>query len=402
MTDEQFNTYWAICENESHLRYPYYYDEPCAVSKESQANFKRIQQLLYKSFKYFLPRYQNFEHIIAYSEKTKHIVDHYDLSDARIGFYRPDFVINQQGGVQICELGARYYECYWGHGIPEFIMEKRSKCRNNLEGKRITRIVMEEAERWWGGLEQLTILKGQDREGDIRFYRPYFEEIGVSVRYIEPNNLESNLHLLQNGPVLSSFSQMELEALSSAEIGAIAASNCLNPLSTVMLLHDKRFLAVLWDDQFRKEALTHEESDFLKKYLIPTFTRKQRPDLWDDAQQNKDCYILKPQLLGKSEGIVPGPLVDHSVWDRAFEDAQIEDMVLQPWIEQKVFDGTIDGKCFQDYSTGMMLCIENEFNGLGQFRMTSAPVANFIKDDRKMAPWMTDNPKSYPKRYFEI
>ncbi|MDB4694601.1 hypothetical protein OAF30_04160 [Flavobacteriales bacterium] len=84
------------------------------------------------------------------------------------------------------------------------------------------------------------------------------------------------------------------------------------------------------------------------------------------------------------------------------EPCAVSDMVLQPWIQQKVFDGTIDGKRFQDYSTGMMLCIEDGFSGLGQFRMTSAPVANFIKDDRKMAPWMTDNPKSYPKRYFEI
>ena len=402
MTDEQFDTYWAICEKESHLRYPYYYDEPCAIGPKSQSRFKRIQHLLYKSFKYFLPRYRNYEHIITYSEKTRQIADHFDLANVRIGFYRPDFVVNQQGGIQICELGARYYEAYWGHGIPEYIMEKRSQCRNDLNGKRITRVVIEEAERWWGGLEQLTILKGRDREGDIRFYRPYFEKIGVPIQYIYPDTIADNLHLLKDGPVLSSFSQMELEALTSTEIEAVASSNCLNPLSTVMLLHDKRFLAVLWDDEFRSESLTPEESDFLKPFLIPTYTRNQYPEIWEEARLNKDGYILKPQLLGKSEGIVPGPLVDEAIWARAFENDQIKDMVLQPWIQQKIFNGTIDGKSFQDYTTGMMLCIEDEFNGLGQFRMTSAPVANFIPDDRKMAPWMTNAPEMYANRFFEL
>ena len=402
MTDEQFDTYWAICEKESHLRYPYYYDEPCAIGPESQSRFKRIQHLLYKSFKYFLPRYRNYEHIITYSEKTRQIADHFDLANVRIGFYRPDFVVNQQGGIQICELGARYYEAYWGHGIPEYIMEKRSQCRNDLNGKRITRVVIEEAERWWGGLEQLAILKGRDREGDIRFYRPYFEQIGVPIQYIYPDTIADNLHLLKDGPVLSSFSQMELEALTSTEIEAVASSNCLNPLSTVMLLHDKRFLAVLWDDEFRSEFLTQEESDFLKPFLIPTYTRNQYPEIWEEARLNKDGYILKPQLLGKSEGIVPGPLVEEAKWARAFENDQIKDMVLQPWIQQKIFNGTIDGKSFQDYTTGMMLCIEDEFNGLGQFRMTSAPVANFIPDDRKMAPWMTNAPEMYANRFFEL
>lgn len=402
MNPRDFSIYWDICEQESHLRYPYYYDEPCAIGPESQAKFKRIQSLLYKSFRYFLPRYRQFEHIISYSDKSKFIVDHYDLEAVRIGFYRPDFVVNTSGGVQICELGARYYEAYWGHGIPEYIMEKRCRCKNDVGGKRVTEEVMAKAQAWWGSLDRLTILKGRDREGDIRFYRPFFEKIGVELVYIYPDSLAENLHRLQEGPVLNSFSQMELEALSPKEVEAIVASNCLNPLSTVMLLHDKRFLAVLWDDHFRQEALTAEESAFLKKFLIPTYTRKQCPEVWDEARRNKDGFILKPQLLGKSEGIVPGPLVDDETWAGAFEDKAIQDMVLQPWIDQKIFNGTIDGKQFHDYSTGMMLCLEDDFHGLGQFRMTSAPVANFIKDDRKMAPWMTNDPKSYHARYFEL
>lgn len=135
-------------------------------------------------------------------------------------------------------------------------------------------------------------------------------------------------------------------------------------------------------------------------YLIPTFTRKQDPAIWEDAYANKDGYILKPQLLGKSEGIVPGPLVSESDWKRAFDSGDIDSMVLQTFIKQRTFHATIDGRSYKDHGTGILLCLEDELQGLGQFRMSSCEVINFIKDDRKMAPWITDEHPNYPGNYF--
>lgn len=399
---ERYRTYWDICEKESHTRYPYYYDEPCVITRERFGEFTRLQKALYKSFRYFLPRYEKYEHIIEYSAKSKEIVSHYDLETVRIGFYRPDFLIPESGEIKICELGCRYYEAYWGHGYPEYIMEKRNRCTNANGGdKRIIERVMDGAYRWWDGLDRsLTVLQGRDREGDIRFYRPYFQKMGTKLHTIYPDTLDEQLHVLQDGPVLSAFSQMELEELNTAQLNAIASSDCLNPLSTVMLLHDKRFLAVLYDDDFRRDALGQEEADFVAPFLIPTFTRKQDPSVWQDAYDHKNGYILKPQLLGKSEGIVPGPLVSEEDWKRVFDSGEVETMVLQQFVKQRKFQASIDGKSFEDYGTGILLCLEDELQGLGQFRMSSCEVINFISDDRKMAPWITDEYEDYDGNYF--
>tara|TARA_Y100000385_G_C13100608_1_gene644304 strand:+ start:1707 stop:2933 length:1227 start_codon:yes stop_codon:yes gene_type:complete len=402
--EEAKSIYWDICDEESALRYPYYYDEPCVIDSDQFDNLKKVQHLLFKSFKYFLPRYEQYDSIIEYSEKFKKIVTSFNLEETRIGFYRPDFVIPETGKIKICELGCRYYEAYWGHGISEFIMEKRNKCSNQENNRsRIIDNVIDHAFEWWSGLEDsLVILKGRDREGDIRFYRPFFEKIGVTLHYIYPDTIADNLHLLEQRPVLNAFSQMEIEALTENEIHAISKSDCLNPLPTVLLLHDKRFLAVLWDDEFRDSALGKMDSSFLKEYLIPTYTRKQSKDLWTYAQNNKDEFILKPQLLGKSEGIIPGPLVSELEWKSAFNAESIKTMILQRWINQKEFNASIDGKNFLDYGTGMLLCMEDEFYGPGQFRMSSCEVINYIKDDRKMAPWITDNANSYHGPYFTL
>jgi hypothetical protein len=193
---------------------------------------------------------------------------------------------------------------------------------------------------------------------------------------------------------------MELEELTSEQLRQLAQADCLNPLSTVILLHDKRFLAVLWDDAFREAALGKEDSDFVARFLIPTYTRKQAANIWEDAYRKKDGYILKPQLLGKSEGIVPGPLVTERDWKACFDSKQIESMVLQPFVTQRRFHASIDGKSFQDYGTGMLLCLEDELQGLGQFRMSSCEVINYVADDRKMVPWITDEHESYQGAHF--
>lgn len=403
LTEEKYRLYWEICEKESHSRYPYCYDEPCVITDERYATLVRMQKALYKAFRYFLPRYEQYEHIIEYSQKGKEIVSHYDLESVQIGFYRPDFLIPEKGEIKLCELGCRYYEAYWGHGIFEYIMEKRNRCRNELGQKkqRITERVMDGVNEWWKELDKmLTVMQGRDREGDIRFYRPYFEAIGTDIRYVFPDTIEESIHLLKEGPVLNAFSQMELEALSSNQLDQIAKSDCLNPLPTIILLHDKRFLAVLWDEEFRKEALGATESEFLKSFLIPTYTRKQDPALWTEALSNKDQFILKPQLLGKSEGIIPGPLVTDNQWKAAFASEDIETMVLQEWVPQRIFSASIDGKRFEDYGTGTMLCLENDMHGIGQFRMSSCEVINYIKDDRKMVPWITSEHKNYEGNYF--
>ena len=55
---DKYRLYWDICEKESHLRYPYCYDEPCVITGDRYTELTRVQQALYKAFRYFLPRFE--------------------------------------------------------------------------------------------------------------------------------------------------------------------------------------------------------------------------------------------------------------------------------------------------------------------------------------------------------
>ena len=399
---DRYDIYWEICGKESYYRDASYYDQPCLITPARFAEFERLQQLLYKAFRFFLPRFHQYTHILEYSEKATEILGYYNLREVPVGHYRPDFLVQADGQIKLYGIDAYSYESYWRHGVTEYVMEKRCGCRSSLNGKRVIERIIDGVYIWWGGLEKsLSIMQGKSPEGDISLYRSYLLETGTELHYLYPDTISNQLRMLIDGPLLCTLSNAELEELQSDAIEAIANADCLNPLSTIFLLGDNRFLAVLWDDDFLAEAFSPDDAAFLKSFLIPTYTRKQRADLWEEAYHNKDNYILKPQLPGKSSESIYGLHVEENVWKNTFDSPLIRNMVLQRRICQKTFHGSIDGQSFKDLGTGSMLCFEDELQGLGAFRMSGSEAPEF-EDSRSMAPWITDSVEGYERDYLVL
>ena len=65
-------------------------------------------------------------------------------------------------------------------------------------------------------------------------------------------------------------------------------------------------------------------------------------------------------------------------------------MILQPFILQRTFPTIWEGKIFEDYICGMMLCVDDRYFESGMFRASSLPVTN-VGDDRKICPLYTDD-----------
>ena len=84
-------------------------------------------------------------------------------------------------------------------------------------------------------------------------------------------------------------------------------------------------------------------------------------------------------------------LTDNAAWQFLFDSGQIEDMILQPFIKQRVYPTVWEGQAFDDYICGMMLCVNDQFFDNGLVRTSSLPVTN-VGDDRKACMIMTDDP----------
>jgi len=160
----------------------------------------------------------------------------------------------------------------------------------------------------------------------------------------------------------------------------------VSEMRNTFLIHDERFLALWFEDRFTSACLSPEDTAFLRAHAIPSFL--QMPS---DAYENKDKYILKPFRLGKSEGLVAGPLVSREQWQQRL-DQGVEGCLFQPFIGQPTFDTEWEGTRFKDYLCGMMLCVDNRYFESGFFRFSSLPVTN-VGDDRKAFPLYTDSPE---------
>ena len=377
----------------------WYLETPAIITSDKYNQLHRVQQLLHRAIRYFVDHYDAYEHIFPMSDNIRRVVDLCSPFPYRVGTYRPDFLIDEVHQMKICEIGARFpLNGYFLSGIAEHIGRERYQYASYFDQplyKRFLHYLME----YWAGMKQLYVLKGSDRPCDIKYYIPFFEEMGIKVETLSPNDLDhDSLKKLAGCYTLNEFNQMEMDVLDDDVLRAIAASNSLNDMRTIFLIHDKRFLAVLSDTGFLSQFLSPAEASFLRPYLIPTYTSCQAPELWEEARSNKEEWVIKHALLGKSEQVYTGRTCTDEEWDKLFEPSVQSSMVLQPFIHQQRIRSSIQGEQYHDYVVGTMLCFDDHFFGPGLFRTSSFEITNRV-DDRKMSPCFTNEYSDY-KTYF--
>ena len=106
--------------------------------------------------------------------------------------------------------------------------------------------------------------------------------------------------------------------------------------------------------------------------------------------QHKDRYILKPYDLGKSVGLYAGVMTDEETWKKNLIESEKGGFILQPFIHQRTYPCEWEGKHYDEYVCGMMLCMDDRYFDSGVFRTSSAPVTNKV-DDRKMCVIHSDD-----------
>lgn len=128
--------------------------------------------------------------------------------------------------------------------------------------------------------------------------------------------------------------------------------------------------------------MNQSEIKFLKERIVKTYTYNQNREIWIDAYRNKNKYIIKPARLGKSEKIYAGKVCTEEEWNRIFKSKDINEMILQPYIEQRRFKIKLKDKEYNEFAVATILCINNEYCGLGVIRASDYLITNH-KDDRK-------------------
>ena len=368
----------------------WYHDRPMLITSERRDELRRMQALLYKCIVYMAEHYREWvSQYMPLDDKVMEILDRQSCYPFRAGAYRPDYLISEDGRLLLVEITSRFF----GHGIwanyyseakaEQFMADYPGAAWENRYDELLTymRDIIP------AGLP-IYVLKSSDPTSEIALYKKFYEYYGHEVTVYEAEEVEANIDKWSHDAVvLSALNQHDLLSFKMETLQAMIDARILNDFRTIFLMHDKRFLSLIFVDEFTRQCLTQEETDFLRQHTIPTYLYNSHPEIWQDAIEHKDQYILKPYDLGKSVGLYAGVMTDEETWRNTMSNPTY---ILQPFIRQRTYPCVWEGKHYDEYVCGMMLCMDDRYFDSGMLRTSSAPVTNKV-DDRKMCVIHSDD-----------
>ena len=366
----------------------WYHTRPVGITGERREELRRLHRVLYTAVCHFVSHYGDYVRDWGFSDKEWEILERQARYPFRAGTWRPDYIVSAEGNLLLCEITSRFF----AHGIfmgwfgyqaglafarqfPEaectFRFPELMDCMLDLSG----------------GKKRMFVLKSADRTSEIRLYQRFYQEHGIQMEVLEAYEVTARRKDWgHNAFVVNALNQKDLLELPMETLEAMMDAGMVSGFRNTFLMHDKRFLALWFEDRFTSTCLNADDTAFLRAHTIPTFL--QMPE---DAWENKDGYILKPYRLGKSEGLMAGPLVTREEWQSRLGQG-VEGCLFQPFIRQRTYPTVWEGTPFEDYLCGMMICVDDRYFDSGYFRCSSLPVTN-LGDDRKAFALHTDDPR---------
>ena len=373
----------------------WYHAKPMLITSERRDELRRVQSLLYKCIAYMAEHYREWvPKYMPLDDKTMEILDRQSRYPFRAGAYRPDYLISDEGKLQLVEITSRFF----GHGIwgnyPSVVKAERCMAANpdihwqNRYNELLT--YMRDAV---PAGSPIYVLKSSDPTSEIALYKKFYEYYGHEVTIYEASEVEENIDKWSHKAIVfSALNQHDILSFQKETLQAMIDVRMINDFRTIFLAHDKRFLHLIFVDEFTHQCLTDKETEFLREHTIPTYMYSSHSEIWKDAWAHKDKYILKPYDLGKSVGLYAGVMTDEETWKQNILASENGEFILQPFVKQRTYPCEWEGKHFDDYVCGMMLCMDDRYFDSGVFRTSSAPVTNKV-DDRKMCVIHSDDEK---------
>lgn len=372
------------------------FDQPVVLSFDHNQKLQQLQKVMQKLISHFVTNYEDFEQLMPVSAPVKEVLKLYRRKPYKIGTYRTDFVYDKNNNVRLLEITCRFaLNGMFLSAIMNEIAEDIQKSHSNrLKLQDLYSPIFNHLKELIGEAKKVVVLKGRDNRNESKLFIPIFIEAGLTIEVIELDQIDHSKSVFENSFIISELGLEEILGLSSKTIESLANSNMINDFRTVFLIHDKRFFSVLYNQEFRSSILTKEEESFFKDFLIPTYSYRDQHPMWCHARAHKDQWVIKHATLGKSQQVYAGIVTSQTEWESLFL-SDMNNMVLQKWVETERVSGSINDQPYLDYLTGTLIFFDHHYFGLGDFRTSSFPVTN--KTDHRKACTFILSDKTTPE-----
>lgn len=291
----------------------------------------------------------------------------------RIGCYRPDFIYDEAGMPRLCEIGARYPMNGW------MLSARAAEAYGSTATEQ--RFLDELAAGYAPG-ETVAVVHAGEAGGELLLLGEALTERGIRLVEAHPSGLGVRGGRLHAGEtpvdhVILQLDRLELALIPDLALAHLIASGAyFNDVRTLILVHDKRVLALLWDEAVMADILPPADLATLRAMLIPSWTLP-------DAVAG-EALLARPQdMIAKrsSGGRGIDALVRSSCGEAAWRDRVrsewAEDM-YQLYLPQRGF--ATPHQAGPIHLVGMQLCRDGNSYGAGVFRGSDAKVINVHGD----------------------
>src|SRR3989344_3354432 len=315
-----------LVDQKDNERYKIFYESLSAVIRRIVLAYSRDDEL---------------QQIIPLKNRARNLLD--ACSDEyRLGSLRPDFLLDREGNFKINEINARFPTngFFISYGINSALNDVEELSKRGIIPLNDMNKVPSLFERLAGNI---TAIKESEPNWDISLYKEYLNSNGRKFSYVNPreiklidNRLDLNGENLES--IVLELKQREIIQNCTPEfISVMQSHNHINDLRTILLVHDKRLLAVLSDDKLLKKYSTENEREVIKPGLIKTIAIQSYDDLKEEVSENKDEWVLKHALKGKGNQVYIGPELSEEEWKIACDTARKGSFVAQKYVNQKKF-----------------------------------------------------------------
>lgn len=296
------------------------------------------------------------------------------------GFYRPDFLYDTNNQAKICEIGARYPLNGWMISYYlKLINDEISETKDGLTFKDPDlKNLIDDLYYQFAPNKKLALVHDDEKGTEIFYLQKELAKLGVELISVKPQDLTvSNNSIYVNGEPVSQFilemDREELKKIKPDVLDKLIEQNCyFNDIRTLILIHDKRVLAVMYDADIMHDYLSEEDYDFLKQYLIPSYVIVD-PAGCDAFIENDQNLILKLNSGGRGIGAYVKTDCTAQEWDTIIRE-NWNKYLIQHFVEQKEFKDLENNR--QIHLVGMLLCKDDKNYGSGLFRGSDESVVN--------------------------
>ncbi|MFB9077458.1 hypothetical protein ACFFLS_18330 [Flavobacterium procerum] len=295
------------------------------------------------------------------------------------GFYRPDFLYDENNQAKICEIGARYPLNGWMISYYLQLINDRIIIHENekIQNTNLINLIADLHHQFIPD-KKIGLIHDDEKGTEIFYLQKELAKLGIELISAKPQDLmASDNSILINGEPVSKFilemDREELKKINPEVIDILIEQNSyFNDIRTLILIHDKRVLAVMFDEQLMADYLEKEDYEFLKKYLIPSYVIQHSIDC-ERFIYCEENLILKLNSGGRGIGAYVKNDCTPKQWEKIIRE-NWNKYLVQHFVDQKEFDDLENQR--KIHLVGMLLCKDDKTYGSGLFRGSDESIVN--------------------------